>query len=79
MHLPIDSFLAQPDTIVLKNLFQDIDGGESYDDDQKAMNLLAALNDKTSDVFEPTVFTGWDIHLKDSNGTQVIDSENVTV
>lgn len=57
----IHPFLTGPDTIVLKNLLQDTNGDESFDADQAAIQSLVALNDATSKVFQPTVFTTWDV------------------
>ena len=79
----IDPFLTQPDTIVLKNLLQDIDDGENHDSNQIAVTLLDALNDEKSDDFQPTVFTGWDLKgsspQRKSNGprlTPTLSDEN---
>ena len=57
--------LTQADTIVLKNLFQDINGPRTSSDpsdldDKSSIDLLTALSDETSDKFQPTIFTGWD-------------------
>jgi hypothetical protein len=59
--------LTQADTIVLKNLLQDISehratsaAGRTGHDNQTSVNLLTNLNDESSEQFQPTVFTGWD-------------------
>ncbi|KAL8717702.1 MAG: hypothetical protein Q9225_005078 [Loekoesia sp. 1 TL-2023] len=69
----INPFLTQPDLIILNNLSGDIqNANESQSliypegtkkhlpDDQKTVQLLNSLNDKTNEAFQPTVFTGWD-------------------
>lgn len=57
--------LTQADTIVLKNLFQDVNGAENIPDalslnDKTPLDLLAGLSDENSNNFQPTIFTGWD-------------------
>ena len=69
----IHPFLTEPDTIVLKNLLQDPNDDGSLDRDQAAIQSLAALNDATSKVFQPTVFTTWDV--TSSSARQAIISE----
>lgn len=69
----IHPLLTQPDRVVLNNLSRDIqnvveseppilpdDSSEDLADDKTAVQLLGNLNDETSEIFQPTVFTGWD-------------------
>jgi len=65
MESSISPQLTQADMIVLRNLFQDINGDETKPnasgfDDQTSIDLLTCLSDETSDKFQPTIFTGWD-------------------
>lgn len=65
MEASISPQLTQADTVVLKNLFQDLNGAESKSnatsfDDKTSIDLLTDLSDETSDKFQPTIFTGWD-------------------
>lgn len=59
----IDPHLTIADTIVLKNLLQDINGPEKITghDDKTTIDLLTGLNDQASDTFEPTVVATWDL------------------
>ncbi|KAI9786022.1 MAG: hypothetical protein M1816_008174 [Peltula sp. TS41687] len=59
----IDPNLTTADTIVLKNLLQDINEPEKITehDDKTTIGLLTGLNDGTSDTFEPTVVASWDL------------------
>ncbi len=62
----LDPSLTQADTIVLKNLLQDVyatatpPGGKDGHSDEASMHLLAGLCTEISGKFKPTVFTGWD-------------------
>ena len=69
----IHPFLTQPDTIVLKNLLRETSNDASHNTDQAAIQLLLALNDATSKVFQPTVFTTWDV--KTCSTTPAVISE----
>jgi len=65
--MAISPFLTAADTIVLENLLHDVDIGgnpssETLNDvDQAALDRVIGLSDETSNDFESTVFTGWDI------------------
>ena len=69
----IDPYLTTADTLVLKNLLQDIDrlGQTAHGNDQTTIDHLTALNDEKSDRFEPTVFATWD--LKDIHIPYTLD------
>jgi hypothetical protein len=61
----VDPFLTPADTIVLRNLLEDIhhagDNEAKEASDQAALAKVIALSDEKSTEFESTVFTGWDI------------------
>src|ERR1700691_2131652 len=65
--MAISPFLTAADTIILENLLHDVDIGgnpssETLNDvDQAALDRVIGLSDETSNDFESTVFTGWDI------------------
>ena len=68
----IDPYLTTADTIVLKNLLQDIDGPRKDEehDDQRSIELLADLNNETGEAFEQTIVATWD--LKDIHIPEVL-------
>ena len=57
----IDPQLTESDVIVLNNLIRDSGGIGNADQNVRDIELLQALNDETGDLFQPTVFTGWDV------------------
>jgi hypothetical protein len=65
MHPAIDPFLTKADTIVLENLLQDAAGNTRTNDHGRrntaALERVIGLSDQTSDDFETTVFTSWDV------------------
>ncbi|MCJ1354039.1 MAG: hypothetical protein MMC33_004026 [Icmadophila ericetorum] len=59
--ISIDPQLTKSDVVVLENLIRDTEGTGNADQDSRDIQLLQALNDETGDLFQPTVFAGWDV------------------
>ena len=57
----IDPQLTESDAIVLNSLIRDSEGIDNADQNVRDIELLQAINDETGDLFQPTVFTGWDV------------------